>query len=151
MPKATVGNLVFDFEHLRKSYGPVEALQDGSLKAKPGHCHAIVGDNGAGKSTFLKLLSGAEVADGGTIRDSDGQVVTIMSPGGRFAAEVSRRRALSRDQPVTPTTWPRIRPLSFFEALTYTLAYLVVTSARDIIDNPFLMPDNAHRYAGIPT
>lgn len=80
MPKATVGNLVFDFEHLRKSYGPVEALQDGSLKAKPGHCHAIVGDNGAGKSTFLKLLSGAEVADGGTIRDSDGQVVTIMSP-----------------------------------------------------------------------
>lgn len=73
-------SLVFDFEHLRKSFGPVEALIDGSLRAKPGHCHAIVGDNGAGKSTFLKILSGAEVADGGTIRDSTGQVVEITSP-----------------------------------------------------------------------
>ena len=30
-------------------------------------------------------------------------------------------------------------------------AYLVVISARDVIDNPFLMPHDAHRYAGIPT
>jgi hypothetical protein len=36
--------------------------------------------------------------------------------------------------------WPRIRPLSFLEAFTYALAYLLVTSARDVIDNPFLMP-----------
>ena len=75
----------------------------------------------------------------------------LPPPGGRFAAEVSRRRALSLDQPVTPTTWPRIWPLSFFEAFKYTFAYLVVTSARDVIDNPFLMPEDAHRYAGIPT
>ena len=75
----------------------------------------------------------------------------LPPPGGRFAAAVSRRRALSRDHRVTPTTSPRIRPLSFLEAFTYTVAYLVVTSARDIIENSFPMPDNADRYAGIPT
>src|SRR5664279_1465452 len=75
----------------------------------------------------------------------------LPPPGGRFAASASRRRALSRDQPVTPITSSRIRPLSFFEAFAYALAYLVVTSARDDIDNSFPMPDNAHRFAGIPT
>ena len=71
-------------------------------------------------------------------------------PGG-LAAAVNRRRALSRDQPVTSTTSSRIRPLSFFAAFTYALAYLAVISARDGIDNPLPMPHHAHRYAGIPT
>ena len=72
-------------------------------------------------------------------------------PAGCCAAATSRRRALSRDQPVTDTTSSSTRPLSFFAAFTYALAYLVVTSARDVIDNPLLMPHDAHRYAGIPT
>ncbi|MGL5826435.1 MAG: hypothetical protein ACRCYU_16730 [Nocardioides sp.] len=73
------------------------------------------------------------------------------APGGRAAAAASRRRALSRDQPVTSTTWSRIWPLSFFEAFAYALAYSVVTSARDVIDNSLLIPEHAHRFAGIPT
>ncbi len=72
-------------------------------------------------------------------------------PGGRLAAAVSRRRALSRDQPVTATTSSRILPLSFFDAFAYALAYLVVISARDAIDNPLFMPHDGHRFAGIPT
>ncbi|OOK66246.1 hypothetical protein BZL29_7674 [Mycobacterium kansasii] len=62
---------------------------------------------------------------------------------------MSLRRALSRDQPVTSTTWSRICPLLFFEAFTYALANLVVISARDVIDNPHSMPDDGHRFAGI--
>ena len=61
------------------------------------------------------------------------------------------RRALSRDHPVTPTTSSRIRPLSPFPAFTYAFAYLVVTSAREFIESSFSIPNNAHRYAGIPT
>ncbi len=76
---------------------------------------------------------------------------SVRSPAACFAAAISRRRALSRDQPVTETTSSRIRPLSFFAAFTYALAYLVVISARDVIDNPLFMPHDAHRYAGIPT
>ena len=47
-------------------------------------------------------------------------------------------------------TWSNTRPSSFFEALRYALAYLLVTSARDDIDNPLLMPHHAHRFAGKP-
>ncbi|MBA2717356.1 MAG: hypothetical protein H0U51_09950 [Propionibacteriales bacterium] len=68
-----------------------------------------------------------------------------------MAAATSRRRALSRDHPVTSTTASRIRPLSFLLAFTYAFAYLLVTSARDVIDNSLLMLPYAHRFAGIPT
>jgi hypothetical protein len=37
------------------------------------------------------------------------------------------------------------------DAITYAWAYLAVISARDVIDNPLLMPHHAHRHAGIPT
>jgi hypothetical protein len=59
--------------------------------------------------------------------------------------------AVSRDHPVTDTTSSRTMPLSFLLAITYALAYLAVTSARDAIDNPLPMPHHAHRFAGIPT
>lgn len=73
------------------------------------------------------------------------------APGGCFAAATSRRRALSRDQPVTSTTWSSTRPLSYLLALAYALAYLLVISARDAIDSPLLMPAHVHRFAGIAT
>lgn len=72
-------------------------------------------------------------------------------PGGRFAAATSRRRALSRDQPVTDITSSRTRPLSVLLAFAYAFAYLLVTSVRDCIDNLFLMPHHTYRFAGIPT
>lgn len=101
--KTQAPTVVFEFEHLRKSFGPVEALIDGSLRAMQGHCHAIVGDNGAGKSTFLKILSGAEVADGGTIRNSTGQIVEISSPLGAIElgiATVYQNLALAENRSV---------------------------------------------------
>jgi len=58
---------------------------------------------------------------------------------------------LSRDQPVTDVTSSRMRPFVRLSAALNALADLVVTSARDIIDNPLLMPHDARRYAGIPT
>jgi hypothetical protein len=67
------------------------------------------------------------------------------------AAAASRRRALSRDQPVTATTSSSSRPRSFFDAARYALAYLVVISARAFIDNPPSMPAKRHRFAGNPT
>ena len=74
------GPATFSFLHIKKFYGSVEALVNGTLRIYPGHCHAIVGDNGAGKSTFLKVLSGAEVADSGKIIGPDGNEVRIQTP-----------------------------------------------------------------------
>ncbi len=64
---------------IAKTFGRVTALSDATFSAYPGECSAIVGDNGAGKSTFIKILSGALVPDGGEFL-LDGKPVVLTSP-----------------------------------------------------------------------
>lgn len=64
---------------LHKAYGHVEALRGADLDVPHGAIVGLVGDNGAGKSTMLKILSGVESADAGSIAVR-GQEVTIDSP-----------------------------------------------------------------------
>jgi len=52
---------------LSKSYGPVRVLHGLDLVLDGGEIHALVGENGAGKSTFIKILSGAVVPDEGAV------------------------------------------------------------------------------------
>ncbi|HXT34733.1 MAG TPA: ATP-binding cassette domain-containing protein, partial [Chloroflexota bacterium] len=51
---------------LYKRYGAVVALRAGNLTVAPGEIHALLGANGAGKSTMVKLLTGVIRPDGGT-------------------------------------------------------------------------------------
>jgi simple sugar transport system ATP-binding protein len=46
-------------EHVSKTFGHVEALRDASIKCDYGEIVALFGDNGAGKSTFLRILQGS--------------------------------------------------------------------------------------------
>jgi simple sugar transport system ATP-binding protein len=64
---------------LRKQYGGVTAVRRGTLTLEAGEVHAVVGDNGAGKSTMLKMLSGATQPSSGWIR-IDGQAVELATP-----------------------------------------------------------------------
>ena len=64
---------------LSKAFGHVQALLDADLDLYPGEVLAIVGDNGAGKSTMIKCLSGAYLPDKGQII-VDGQPAHIRSP-----------------------------------------------------------------------
>jgi D-xylose transport system ATP-binding protein len=52
---------------VRKSFGSVSALEDVRFEAYAGEVHAVVGDNGAGKSTMVKVITGIHVADSGEI------------------------------------------------------------------------------------
>jgi ABC-type sugar transport system ATPase subunit len=65
--------------HLTKSYGAVRAVDDVTLDVLEHEVLGIVGDNGAGKSTFISLLIGAEHADSGEIY-FHGQSVHVSSP-----------------------------------------------------------------------
>jgi putative multiple sugar transport system ATP-binding protein len=49
---------ILDMRDIQKSFGPVKALTQVSLKVGEGDIHAICGENGAGKSTLMKILSG---------------------------------------------------------------------------------------------
>lgn len=53
-------------EKLTKKFGTYTALQDISCTIQDGCIYGMVGSNGAGKSTFLRILSGVYKADGGT-------------------------------------------------------------------------------------
>jgi len=54
-----------------KAFGQVKALNSVDLAAYPGEIHCIVGDNGAGKSTTLKVLAGMYQPDSGELRIND--------------------------------------------------------------------------------
>jgi fructose transport system ATP-binding protein len=64
---------------LVKRYGRVIALDHADFELLPGEILAIVGDNGAGKSSLIKALTGAAAADEGEVR-IEGRVVRFRSP-----------------------------------------------------------------------
>jgi ribose transport system ATP-binding protein len=64
---------------ISRSFGGVRALRDASFSADFGEVHALVGENGAGKSTMIKILSGVLRPDSGTLRVR-GEQVEFRSP-----------------------------------------------------------------------
>jgi len=72
---------------IRKSFGAVTALRGVSLDVMPGETFALLGDNAAGKSTLMKILTGVYQPDHGTIA-LDGEQVEFPSPA------VSRARGI---------------------------------------------------------
>jgi fructose transport system ATP-binding protein len=64
---------------LTKRYGKVVAMNHADFDLLPGEILAVIGDNGAGKSTMVKSICGAVIPDEGTI-ELDGQPVHFTSP-----------------------------------------------------------------------
>ena len=70
---------LLEMNHITKIFPGVKALDDVSFNLKKGEIHAICGENGAGKSTFIKVLTGVHQSDGGEII-LDGQKVEMSNP-----------------------------------------------------------------------
>jgi fructose transport system ATP-binding protein len=70
---------VLEARGLVKRYGRVTALGGADVELLPGEILAVIGDNGAGKSSLIKCLSGAVVPDEGEIR-LDGTPVHFTTP-----------------------------------------------------------------------
>lgn len=69
---------VIELSNVSKNFGPNRVLSKVSFDLLPGEIHALVGENGAGKSTTLGLLYGLLQADAGEVR-MEGQALTIQS------------------------------------------------------------------------
>jgi rhamnose transport system ATP-binding protein len=87
-----------EVSNLSKAYGGVPALSEVGLTISPGEVHALMGENGAGKSTFIKCLSGTLRPDGGTV-SVDG---IPLPPGDLRAAEESGIIALHQESTAFP-------------------------------------------------
>jgi ribose transport system ATP-binding protein len=71
---------VLSLKNITKTYPGVVALDDVSISFEKGEVHALIGENGAGKSTFIKTISGAVKPDKGTIT-VDGKSYGRLEPG----------------------------------------------------------------------
>ncbi|MGE4454899.1 MAG: ABC-F family ATP-binding cassette domain-containing protein [Sphaerochaeta sp.] len=60
------------------SYGTQVLFKEVNIKFTPGNCYGVIGANGAGKSTFLKILSGEIEPDSGEVIISSGQRMAVL-------------------------------------------------------------------------
>ena len=70
---------ILELERVNKSFGPIEVLNDISLKVRAGEVLCLLGDNGAGKSTLIKILSGVHAPTSGTVK-MDGSAIAFKNP-----------------------------------------------------------------------
>lgn len=79
---------ILEMIDIQKHFGHIIALSGVSFDVKPGECHCLLGDNGAGKSTFIKTMSGVHIPSSGEMRVS-GQPVHFASPREALSAGIA--------------------------------------------------------------
>ena len=79
---------IIQMKNIEKHFGPVIALAGVSLDVIPGECHCLLGDNGAGKSTFIKTMSGVHKATKGEIF-FEGEEMNFERPRDSIAAGIA--------------------------------------------------------------
>ncbi len=104
---------ILEARQIRKHYPGVQALDGVDFHLAAGEVRALIGKNGAGKSTFVKILSGATHADSGTLT-LEGKPAVIRSPADAFASgiatvyqEMSLVMGLSVAENILLGRWPR--------------------------------------------
>jgi len=79
---------IVQMKNIEKHFGSVIALAGVSLDVVPGECHCLLGDNGAGKSTFIKTMSGVYKPTGGEIF-FEGRPMSFERPRNAIAAGIA--------------------------------------------------------------
>ena len=79
---------VIEMRGISIAFGGVPALSGVDLRLFPGEVHALMGENGAGKSTMIKALTGVYAIDSGAVI-VDGEKLAFSSPAASQAAGIS--------------------------------------------------------------
>ena len=128
---------VLELKGIRKSFGPVDALKNVSFTALPGEIHAVLGENGAGKSTMIAIAAGVLKPSAGVVT-LKGRDVSEEGSRGRREAGISvayQHPALAPD-------------LTVYENLLLAAPALTAAEADDLIDSvatPQLRMDKSRR------
>lgn len=70
---------IIEMKNIEKHFGNIIALAGVSFDVRPGECHCLLGDNGAGKSTFIKTMSGVHKPTSGEIL-FEGKPMSFSTP-----------------------------------------------------------------------
>ena len=105
------GRMVMELKHVRKSYGTTRVFGDVNLHIERGDRIALIGPNGVGKSTMMRMLSGVEAPDAGT-RSEGHQVVMqyfAQDEAARLDPALTVYQTLAGDSPIQMV--PHIRTI----------------------------------------
>ncbi|WP_245511994.1 MULTISPECIES: sugar ABC transporter ATP-binding protein [unclassified Mesorhizobium] len=132
---------------LSKRYGGIVALSDATFSARAGEVHALLGENGAGKSTFIQILSGAVQHDGGSIL-VDGQDYRPANPDAaqaRGIAAVFQELSLIPDLSVEQNVWFRHEPRTLLRTVDRAEMRRKTLALLEKYNFPALRPDQELR------
>src|SRR5438067_2809544 len=104
-----------------KRFGGITALSHAEFRATAGEVHALIGENGAGKSTFIQILAGAVRPDEGTILFR-GEPFHAPNPHAAQAQGISavfQELSLIPDLTIEQNIWFRREPLSPFGTVRF--------------------------------
>ncbi|HHL20505.1 MAG TPA: sugar ABC transporter ATP-binding protein, partial [Aliiroseovarius sp.] len=114
---------IIEMQDIHKHFGPVIALGGVSFDVRAGEVHCLLGDNGAGKSTFIKTMSGVHKPTSGTILFG-AQEMSFNSPRDAMEAGIAtvyQDLAMIPLMSVTRNFWmgnepiKKVGPLRFFD------------------------------------
>jgi len=123
---------VLKLENISKSFPGIKALDGVTLTINEGEVHALVGENGEGKSTLMNILSGSLQADEGSIT-LNGVSISIASPRHAQAHGISivhQELSLSENLSVAENIFPEKQPLNAFGFIDYPTLH---KSAQDLL------------------
>ena len=92
---------LLELTDISKSFGGVQALRNVDFTLNAGEIHGLAGENGAGKSTMMKIISGVHSADSGAMR-VDGKEVHFRSSRDALAASIG----------MVPPAWQKMNRMS---------------------------------------
>ena len=80
MRKETDSKAAVEMNNISKSFGGIKALDNVDISFRYGEIHALLGENGAGKSTILKILRGIYTPNAGKILIDNNPLENLLFP-----------------------------------------------------------------------
>jgi ribose transport system ATP-binding protein len=136
---------------ITKRFGGIVALNGVQFAAWAGEVHAILGENGAGKSTFIQIVSGAIAADEGTLmlRGAPFRAATPRAAEQAGIAAVFQELSLVPDLTVAENIWFRREPMTFLGTIARKELLRRTAQLLEQLDLSAIAPDRPVRHLSV--